>query len=254
MADAPDLTRIQRAFAAHIRDPQANPRPPDVEARRMAIYRELIYNNLESFLAANFPVVHRILGADAWQALVGDFLRCHRCETPLFAEIGQEFLDYLQNERAPTGTDPPFLLELAHYEWVELALALSDADRALPPVYPNGDPFSGVPVTSPLAWNLTYRFPVHRIGPEFQPDEPGPEPTHLVVYRDRHDEVQFLEINPVTQRLLQLLHESPGWRGLDALERIAEELGHPEPEQVMQGGRQLLQDLRTREIILGTRG
>ena len=253
MSDAPDLARIQRAFAAHIRDPQANPRPPDVEARRMAIYRELIYNNLESFLAANFPVVRRTLGVEPWRGLVGDFLRDHRCETPLFAEIGQEFLDYLQNEREPTSADPPFLLELAHYEWVELALTLSDADRTLPRADPNGDPFSGVPILSPLAWNLTYRFPVHRIGPEFQPKDPGPEPTHLVVYRDRQGEVKFLEINPVTQRLLQLLHENPGWRGLEALERIADELRHPEPEQVIQGGRKLLQDLRTRGIILGAR-
>lgn len=253
MAERTDPAQTQRAFAAHIRDPQTHPRPADVEARRMAIYRELIFNNLESFLSANFPVARRILGGEAWQGLVQDFLRRHRCETPLFSEIGQEFLRYLETEREPDAGDPPFLLELAHYEWVELALTLSDADRALPPADPNGDLIEGVPVLSPLAWSLTYRFPVHRIGPDFQPEKPGPQPTHLVIYRDRRDEVGFLELNRVTQRLLQLLQENPGWRGIDALEGIAEELRHPVPAQVIQGGRKLLTDLRTRDILLGTR-
>ena len=77
---------------------------------------------------------------------------------------------------------------------------------------------------SALAWNLSYRFPVHQISPEFQPREPAEEPTHLVVYRDRDERVRFLEINAVTQRLIQLLKENSEWRGLDAVSQIAREL------------------------------
>jgi hypothetical protein len=251
--ETPPFIRTQRAFAAHIRDPIANPRPADVEERRMAIYRDLFFNNVESFLSSNFPVLRAITPERRWQGLVRDFFARHHCQTPLFPEIAQEFLDYVQNERGDLDGDPSFLLELAHYEWVELALAVSDADRDAPPADPNGDLMEGIPVLSPLAWNLSYRFPVHRIGPDFLPEQPGAEPTHLVVYRTRQDNVEFLEINAVTQRLIQLLKEYPEGSGQDAVTRIARELNHPQPDTVIAGGRQLLLDLRMRDIILGTR-
>ncbi len=256
MAEQPGFIRQQRAFAAHIRDPRANPAPPDVEDRRLAIYRELFYNNVESLLAGNFPVLRRLLDDGHWHALVRDFYARHRCETPLFPEIAQELLDYLANEREADPRDPPFLLELAHYEWVELALAISDAEPDLGAVDPNGDLLAGIPVVSPLAWSLSYRFPVHRIGPDYRPSEPGPEPTHLVVYRDRQDRVGFLEINAVTQRLLTLLHDQPdqpGWTGRALLTQIASELCHPNPELVIASGTSLMHDLRARQILLGTR-
>jgi len=252
-SDRPAFVRRQHEFAAHIRDPQANPAPADVEDRRMAIYRELFYNNVEGFLANGFPVLRRLYDDGRWHAMARDFFSRHRCQTPLFAEIAQEFLRYLQEERGNVEGDPPFLQELAHYEWVELALDISDADRVVPAVNPQGDLLADIPVFSALAWNLSYQYPVHRIGPEFQPDAPDPEPNHLVVYRDRDERVHFLEINAVTQRLIQLLKENPDWRGLDAVTQIARELQHPSPESLHQAGRELLEQLRQRHIILGTR-
>jgi len=250
--EQPGFISKQFEFAAHIRDPEANPRPSDVEERRMAIYRELFYNNVEGFLADNFPVIRRLLPHDDWHAMVRDFFSRHQCRTPLFPEFGQEFLNYLQEERGEVPGDPPYLLELAHYEWVELALSLSEADRDMPVADPNGDLFGSAPVLSPLAWNLSYHYPVHRIGPDFQPEQPGEQPTRLVVYRNRRDEVEFLEINAVTHRLIQLLKENPQWTGQDAVTRIAHELQHPQPEMVIEAGRQLLQDLRERDIIIGS--
>jgi hypothetical protein len=219
----------------------------------MAIYRDLFYNNVQSLLAGNFPVLRRLLPDERWHGMVRDFLVRHRCETPLFPEIAQEFLDYLQNERGVDPEDPPFLLELAHYEWVELALSLSDEEPDPAGVDPNGDLMAGRPLLSPLAWSLGYRFPVHRISPTYRPTEPPAEATHLVVYRNRADEVEFLEINAVSRRLLQLLEENPDWTGEDAAGRVVQELRHPRPEVVMDGARRLLADLRRRDVLLGTR-
>lgn len=253
MPEQQEFVRRQLEFAAHIRDPAHRPRPADVEERRMAIYRELFYNNLDSLLAGNFPVLRKLLADDHWHALVRDFLVRHRARTPYFPQIAQEFLDYLQNERETEPRDPPFLLELAHYEWVELAVSIGQESADPIDPDPNGDLITGLPVVSPLAWNLTYRYQVHRIGPDFQPDAPGEEPTHLVVYRNRVEDVEFMQINVVTQRLLQLLKENPECTGLQTITRIAHELRHPEPEQVVEAGRRLLYDLRERNIILGTR-
>jgi len=249
----PGFVELQRAFAGHIRDPQRRPCPADVEDRRMAIYRNLFFNNVSGLLKANFPVLHNVLGDARWRELVRDFLIEHRCDTPLFPEIGQELIAYLSDVRDAHAGDPPFLLELAHYEWVETALNLSD-DEADPSLAdPNGDLLSSCPIVSPLAWNLSYRFPVHQIGPDNQPTEPPAEPTHLIVYRNRQDRVEFMQINAVTQRMLQLLREDAARTGLDVLNAIAAELQHPQPEQVIAAGSQLLADLRARHVILGTR-
>jgi hypothetical protein len=220
----------------------------------MAIYRDLFFNNMASLLETSFPVLRKLLTQTHWHGMIRDFLIRHRCKTPLFLELPQEFLEYLSNHRAPPhGDDPPFLLELAHYEWVELALSVSDDDADPSLADPNGDLLAGLPVISPLARNLTYRFPVHRIGPDFQPREPDPKQTHLLVYRNRQEQIEFMEINVVTQRLLQLLKEDPRLTGLAALRLIAEELRHPNPNQVIAAGMQLMQDLRARSVILGTR-
>jgi hypothetical protein len=253
MGEQSDLVRRQLELAAHIRDPRRHARPADIEDRRMAIYRDLFYNNVESLLAGNFPVLRKILADEHWHGMVRDFYARHRCETPLFLEIGQELLVYLQDERGTEPGDPPFMLELAHYEWVELALAISDDEPDLASVEPDGDLMSGPPVISPLAWNLSYRFPVHRLSPDYQPAHPPSEPTHLVVYRNRADDVEFMEVNAVTQRFLQLLRENPDWTGRRTVKSIAEELRHPQPDLVFETGSRLLHDLRKRDIVLGTR-
>lgn len=249
----PGFMQKQQAFTAHLRDPQGASAPADIEDRRMKIYRDLIFNNLSSLLAANFPVIHRLLPSAHWQELVRDFLRRHRAVSPLFPQLPREFLDFLGHQRRDDPRDPPFLLELAHYEWVEMALQLSDGeppqDQALEP---NGDLLAGRPVLSPLAWNLSYRYPVHRIGPDHHPREAPEQPTHLLVYLDRNEQVRFMELNAVTQRLLVLLQQQPIPKGRDALGQIATELGHRQPDQVIDFGASLLEDLRTRGIILGS--
>ena len=249
----PDFIRRQLAFAAHLRDPTQVARPEDVEDRRMAIYRDLVFNNVSALLAGNFPVMHRILPDAHWDELIRDFFVRHRAKTPLFLELGQEFLDFLQTARTGDPRDPPFLLELAHYERVELALQISDAEPDRAHIDPTGDLLEGRPVLSPLAWNLSYRFPVHRIGPDWRADTPPPEPTHLLVYRTPDDAIAFLEINAVTQRLLILLEEASNPQtGREVLGRIAAELGHPDPELVIAFGAGLMEDLRTKGVLLGT--
>ena len=213
------------------------------------MYRELFYNNVDSFIATGFPVLRQILPDPAWSALVGDFFARHRCQTPYFTGFAEEFLAYLASEREPNPEDPPFLLELAHYEWVELALAI--AEDAAPPLDTRlaDDPLTCLIDLSPLAWPLAYRYPVHRIGREFQPTEPPAQPTCLAVYRDREDQVHFLELNPVTYRLLQLLQESSPRPAKACLEQIAEELGHADPRSVIHHGVAILQDLARRGLI-----
>lgn len=247
----PKFKRVQYGFAAHLRDPERHPAPPDVEDRRMKVYRELFYNNVESFIANGFPVLRKLYDDMSWHRLVRDYFSRHQSHTPYFHGIAEEFLRYLQEERGSQPEDPSFLLELAHYEWVELALGISEDELDDISAQPDGDLMAGIPVLSPLAWNLAYQYPVHRISPDFRPS--STQPTHIVVYRDRKDRVGFLEINAVTARLLQLIEEQPERTGREQLQAIAQELQHPKPEVVIEGGREMLEGLRQRDIILGTK-
>src|SRR5690606_37613297 len=119
---------------------------------RMNIYRELFFNNIESLLAKNFPVINRLLQGPRWQQLARDFYREHAAHTPMFPEIAREFLQYLQSRQEQQRGDPGYLLELAHYEWVELALDIEDTDLDAIDCDPAGDLLSQRPLVSPLAW------------------------------------------------------------------------------------------------------
>ncbi len=252
----PEFIRRQYEFAAHIRDPENNPAPTDVEQRRMNIYNELFYNNVEDFMSNSYPVLKSIYGDLEWHKLVRDYYSKHQAHTPLFPEMPREFLKFLENEREPNKIDPPFLIELANYEWVELALGLLDLENNINTIDPDGDLLNNVPVMSSLAWSLSYIFPVHKISPDFQPQDKPALPTYIVVYRNHNDEIVFMELNPVTARLLQLISETndntTNKTGKELLEIIATEMNHPDPSVVITGGQQAMQELRSRNILLGT--
>ena len=243
------LREQQLELTRHLRDPQRAQAPADIEDRRLAVYRELLFNNIASLLGGNFPVIRKTLGETRWLALVRDFYRDHRSQTPLFPEIAREFLRYL--ESLPQ-LDPPFLGELAHYEWVELALQISEARIEETPHDASGDLLEGTPVLSPLAWQLAYEWPVHRLGPDFRPDAPPPDPTLLLLRREPDGGVRFSELSPLAYRLLQRLGEQPWLNGREQLQSLAQEAGVPTDDGFVRQGLQLLEQMRTSGVVLGT--
>jgi hypothetical protein len=247
----PPFMQVQHTFTQYIRQPDTAPLPDGIEARRMKVYADLFFNNVRNLLASTFPVLHEILGDDAWETLIRDYFTRHRAHTPLFPQMPAEFLHYLQDERTPQPEDLPFLTELAHYEWVELALGIDT--REIPPAgeMPSDEAWlQSCPVLSPLAWLLAYRFPVHRLSPDYQPAEPSLQPVYLLVYRNRDDAVGFLELNPVSARLLELISQGEKHTAATLLDTIAKELNHPDPEMVRQGGLEMMRDLFARDVLV----
>ncbi len=212
---------LQHQFADCIRQPNEVEAPQGVAAERMAIYCELFFNNVESFLADSFPVLRRVLTDGQWYSMVRDFYARHACRSPLFTRLGEEFIGYLRDERRGSEGDPPFLVELAHYEWIELALALSEAE-ALPVEPATHDLMRKRVRLSPLAWPLHYRYPVHHIGPQSQAVSAEAGGVHLLVYRNRDDEVVFLDIDPLTYSLLVALQTVSEAKVSELLEALAE--------------------------------
>jgi hypothetical protein len=247
------LRDLQFAFAAHIRNPATATRPRDVEPRRMAIYVDLFHNNVDSLLRANFPVIHRLHEGDAWRSLVRGFLCDHRSHTPLFPEIGREFIRYLETRAERDVGDAPYLVELAHYEFSELALAFDEHDIGDVEHDANGDPLDGIPVVSPTLHVLAYRFPVHRIREDFRPDTPEAQPVLLLLVRDRQDDVRFLEIDALTALLIERLQANRVRSGRSCLAALIDELGRSDDPSLLTSGETILRHLRARDAILGTR-
>lgn len=253
MPDKAAFQQLQYEFAAHIRDPERNAAPAAIEDRRLGIYRELFYNNVQSLLAGTFPVLRKILSDAQWHRIMRRYFARHEAHTPLFLEMPEEFIRYLQEEHEPEQDEPGFMLELAHYEWAELAVSILEDELDLDGIDVRGDLLNGIPIVSPCCWSLAYTYPVHRISPEFQPQQAGDEATFLVIYRNLDDEVGFLDINAVTARLLELLERDEGRSGRDVLTQIADEIGHPNADAVLTAGADILEQLRRHDVILGVR-
>ncbi len=254
MGDAGEFQDRQYAFAAHIRDPDNVPAPEGIEARRMAIYRKLFFNNLFNLLGTFFPVLRKIHDDAGWRRFVRGFMRGHVAHTPYFLQLPAEFLAWLQDEFEPADDDFPFLAELAHYEYAELALSTSDEVDDLAGVDPGGDLLSGVPVKSALAWAYAYRYPVHRISPDYLPAEPAEQPLYLALYRDAQDSVGFLELNAVTAALLEDIDNNPANLTGEALLRaLADKIGYPDTDALVAHGAAALREMRQLGILTGTR-
>lgn len=252
---AEDFQSLQKALAAHLRDPEKNPAPGNVEERGLQIYRTLFINNIAGFISNTFPVLRSLYSTGQWDELVRMFYSRHKSHTPYFAQIAREFLDYVENEHAMRDCDPPFMLELAHYEWIELALSNAEQDGeediALDPA---GDVIENCPVISPFAWRLCYEWPVHRIRADYRPAKPGDEPTWLIVHRTRNERIGFVEINAATALLLETIERHPGTGTGQLIKTItAGNDGGGKQRVLVDGARQILEELRDKGIILGTR-
>ncbi len=241
---------IQHAFMAHIRDPESNPCPNDIEDRRMAIYRGLFFNNIEGFLASAFPVLKSLYHEEAWLALVRRFFAEHQANSPYFLEISQEFLEYLATGYEPLATDPPFMLELAHYEWLELDVATRFAEDDERPLEQGECGEAGLQFSN-TASLVGYRYPVQQISPDYRPEEASGEGQHfIVVYQDADKEVQFLAVNAMTALMLQTIQSSPGIT-LNALVKVlSTHLPQFSAEQLEQGARATVTSLAERRILV----
>ncbi|PKO26195.1 MAG: DUF2063 domain-containing protein [Betaproteobacteria bacterium HGW-Betaproteobacteria-8] len=253
--DLPAFQQYQLQFTGHIRDPKNIARPARVAANRMRVYREIVYNNLESTLAGCFPVCKKVLGKRLWHKLVRGFFVHHQSHSPLFRQIPEEFLAFLGQATSIADLPPlpGYLNNLAHYEWIELAVSAAEQENDWERINADGDLLAGTPVLAAAMVLLSYDYPVQAISPRFKPEQPLQQAVNLLVFRDADDQVRFIELNALTARLLNLL-QAQHLTGSQALEQIAEEIRHPDTETMVEFGRAVLEDLRRQGVIIGVLG
>ena len=212
----PNFVEVQKTFTAHMRDPSVNPGPADIEDRRLQIYRDLVFNNIESLISGSFPVLKTIYPAEQWKLLIRAFVRDHISHTPHFPKMPQEFLMFLQHKEQDGPEFPfafPFTMELAHYEWLELAIDLDTRHITHNPVSSAEAFIDQCPVINPISTTVGFSWPVHEIGPDFLPAEAPELPTYIVVYRNSQLKTGFMELNPLAAMLIEKINTNAnqGW-------------------------------------------
>lgn len=200
--------------------------------RRLNVYQSLFFNNIEGFVSTAFPVLKSLYSAESWNALVRTFFVQHQCRSPYFVEISKEFVEFLSSEYTPTASDPIFITELAHYEWLELDVSIRQPD-------PNDQTWDqGVlpknVKTSHLASLVSYPYPVHAISCDFIPSEPT-ETYYYLVYQGANFEVEFQILNALSAHVFQTIELSEEITLDELTHNVVNALGNADEQQVRLG-------------------
>lgn len=238
--NAEKMRQFQLGFGKYLRDPQSETLPAGIPPRRAQVYESLLINNVSGFINACFPVCRKLLETAVWQNLCRAFFRDWRSQTPYFREIPGEFLQFLQQSEFLTQL-PPWLLQLAHYEWAELNVDVCEDDADEKPI--------GLSVRGPVM-NLAYQWPVHRISAEFQPEQPSE--TFLVVLRNSQHKVSFIEINAPTYVLIDQIQPQALSRET-VVQRMSEVLQRPCDAAFAGHVHAMIDDLIRREVLVETK-
>jgi hypothetical protein len=239
--------QTQIAFIKHIKDPSQNSFEHGIEDRRLKIYRDLFFNNVIGFLSSGFPVLKSLYKSEDWLLLGRQFYAVHQCRSPYFIDISKEFVEYLSKEHQVNDFDPPFLQELAHYEWLELALSVQKQTQSID-FWDGESPFTKVGL-SELAVLVSYQYPVHQISLDFQPKSSS-DTTFLVVYRNQQDEVNFVLINQVSAHLIELIKQNSIVSVEAAITVMADALPQIPADQVRQGTLDTIVQLLRQQILI----
>lgn len=201
---------------------------------RYLLYRELARNNLLAPLENTYPVLRALLGPEAWSEATAKFLQDRPFSSPYYRDIAPTFAAWLA-ETGWGGGRWPALLELAHYEWIELQISRWPDEVVAMDLLDQPSPEARL-VLDAAVRVVSYAHAVHRA----TESEPCPQPgsVHLLLHRDREGDFAVLELTGATAALL-----ASG----EPLGAALNRLGLALDDDV----RDLLSDLRRRGVLLG---
>lgn len=164
---------------------------PIAAGRRLAVHQNHVRHSLGEALALHFPVIGRLVGAEAFSALCRRFIAERPPEDPRLALYGAGFAAFL--ETVPEVAAYPYLAGVARLEWARLEVArmavlppLTTQDlAAIPP-----QDLDALPLALTGARVLATAFAVDRLweanqpGRDGRPDGAVDESRRLLLRRD----------------------------------------------------------------------
>jgi hypothetical protein len=115
------LRELQAAFAGHLGGADRADLLAVVAggaiaaAARLEVHRHHVQASLGAALAATFPTIEALVGADFFRRMSRDFVRQHLPSQPVLAEYGEDFPSFIAGYE-PAGR-LPYLSEIAGLDW-----------------------------------------------------------------------------------------------------------------------------------------
>jgi hypothetical protein len=115
------LRDLQAAFAAHLVGADGTELAAEIlgdaipAAARLRVYRHHVFESLGAALAATFPTVQAVVGADFFRGLARSFVGQSPPGQPVLAEYGAGFPAFIAGHDAARGL--PYLADVARLDW-----------------------------------------------------------------------------------------------------------------------------------------
>jgi hypothetical protein len=216
---------------------------------RLAVYRDLVRTRLRSVLELQLPRFRARLGA-----VFDDYFERFLCErgprTHYLRDVTTEFLDFMEPLAAADPRVPPWALELARHEALDVFVgSLAESPRPAELTELDADRWLAFTETARL---VRYSFAVHRLSAGADDrSEPARDPTALLVYRSPEHDVRYLELTPLAAAVLERLLAGRTLR--NALEGATSALDTALDAAVLEGTARVLAELAERGAVTGAR-
>lgn len=218
---APALRDTQRVFARFVLDPSFEPsqvsQQPElgeVSPARVEVYRRLVRNAMRSTIRRFIPRTAARLGDARFEAEVWAWLADEGPRSRFFRDVPLEFGRFIERRWPALGradgadTLPPYLLDLARHELIEMEV---DAAAPAPAVEAVEGEVAGLDLAAAIRFDpavrlARYAHAVHELPIEVDDRSSAPpRATTLLVYRDPEHEVRFLSLSPFGAALCERL-------------------------------------------------
>lgn len=165
----------------------------------------MVFHVAEEAINAAYPLTKNLLAEREWTVVVKDFYRSGAMESPQLWRMPEALIAFVDKNYAQLQRKYPFLLELMHFEWAEIAVYMMPDNKVEMPL--NGDVENDHIVINPEMELLHFHFPVYLkpAGTISINDR-----SNFFVSLHRHPEsgkVLFTNLSPLTAQMIALLHE-----------------------------------------------
>jgi hypothetical protein len=165
------LRNLQKNFRAALLGHESVGLSDVMPAARLNVYRNTVQRSLVDALAASFPVIHRVVGADFFAGFARKFIAAHPPERPQLSTYGEKFADFIS--LAKVGRQLPYLADVARLEWArnESYFAADVAPLDPQQLAVDAEQLEDMTVRlHPAARCVASRFPIFTIWEVNQPD------------------------------------------------------------------------------------